>query len=252
MMPNAVFAAASHTGLVRGNNEDEYLFLRSPDKRFLMLIIADGMGGHQCGEDASKIAVQQASRLIDERFRPDMSDHEVLDLLDDAAETANVHVELESRSSPEKHGMGTTLTAGIIADRKLYLSHIGDTRAYLLRQGRLMQLTRDHTYVQTLVDRGDLTPEEAVTHPKRNILVKALGVPEKLEPDLDIYQLRPYDKLLFCTDGLYDVVAPAEIKEILTAAPDVNRAVGHFIDLTLRRGAPDNVTVIIGFLDGGF
>lgn len=252
MMQAAVFAAASHTGLVRGNNEDEYLFLRSPDKEFLMLIIADGMGGHQCGEDASQIAVQQASRFIEERFRPELSDKEILELLEDACETANVHVELESRSAPDKAGMGTTLTLGLMVGRKLYISHIGDTRVYLLRQGRLMQLTRDHTYVQALVDRGDISREEAVTHPKRSVLIKALGVPEKLDPDLNIYQLRAHDKLLFCTDGLYDVISPAEIKEVLTAAPDVNRAVSDFIDLTLRRGAPDNVTVIIGFLDGGF
>ena len=217
-----------------------------------MLIIADGMGGHRCGEDASKIAVQQCGRLIEERFRPGLKDREILELLEDACETANVHVELESRSSPQKTGMGTTLTAGLIIGHKLYIGHVGDTRAYILRQGRLMQLTRDHTYVQTLVDRGDISREEAAVHPQRSVLIKALGVPEKLDPDLKIYELRPQDKVLFCTDGLYDVISPAEIKEILTAAPDVNRAAADFIDLTLRRGAPDNVTVIIGFLNGGF
>ncbi len=248
MMQASVFGAASHTGMVRSNNEDEYLFLRSPDQRFVLLIIADGMGGHQRGEDASQIAVNQASRLIDERFRADMTDEEIIELLDYAAETANIHVELESRSAPEKIGMGTTLTCGIIVRNKIFISHVGDTRIYLLRQGRLLQLTHDHTYVQTLIDRGDLTPREAETHPKRNVLVKALGVPEKLEPYLNIFHLRSSDKLLFCSDGLYDTVSGAEIKEILTAAPDVNEAVSSLIEATLQRGAPDNVTVIVGFL----
>lgn len=252
MIKAAVFAAASHTGLVRGNNEDEYLFMRSPDKEYLLLIIADGMGGHRCGEEASRIAVQQSSRLIEERYSANLSDKELLELLEDAAETANIHVEAESRAASEKNGMGTTLTLGLIREKKLFLAHVGDTRVYLLRQGRLMQLTRDHTYVQALVDRGDISRDEAANHPQRSVLIKALGVREKLDPDLNVYQLRAYDKLLFCTDGLYDVVSPAEIKENLTAAPDVNRAVSNFIDLTLRRGAPDNVTVIIGFLDGGF
>ena len=190
----------------------------------------------------------QASRLIDERFRADMTDEEIIELLDYAAETANIHVELESRSAPEKIGMGTTLTCGIIVRNKIFISHVGDTRIYLLRQGRLLQLTHDHTYVQTLIDRGDLTPREAETHPKRNVLVKAFGVPEKLEPYLNIFHLRSSDKLLFCSDGLYDTVSGAEIKEILTAAPDVNEAVSSLIEATLQRGAPDNVTVIVGFL----
>lgn len=248
MIERAVFGAASHTGLVRGNNEDEYLFLRSPDQRFVLLILADGMGGHQGGEDASQIAVAEASRVIDERFREDMNDDEILDLIDYAAETANINVELESRSNPAKAGMGTTFTCGIIARNRLFIGHVGDTRIYLLRQGRLLQLTTDHTYVQTLVDRGDVRPQDAATHPKRNILTRALGVPEKLEIDLSTTNLRVGDKLLFCSDGLYDCVSPAEIREILRLAPDVNEAVAQLIEATLNRGAPDNVTVIVGFL----
>lgn len=252
MMNASVFAAATDTGLVRRNNEDEYLFSQSPDKDYLMLIIADGMGGHSCGEFASKIAVEQAGRYISEHFDPKMNDWDIRTLLDNACETANVNVELEAKTSIEMAGMGTTLTVGLIFNNNLYLAHVGDTRVYLLRQGKLMQLTRDHTYVQMLVERGEITREEAAVHPKRSMLIKALGVPEKLSADLDIYPLRTGDKLLFCTDGLYDVVSPAEIKEILTASPDVKRAVSQFIELTLQRGAPDNVTVIIGFLDGGF
>lgn len=248
-MTNAsVFAAASHKGFIRSNNEDDYLYLRSPDHKFTLLIVADGMGGHLCGEEASQIAVQQSSRVLDERFSPDMSDIEIHDLLVTSMETANIHVELESRSNPEKTGMGTTLSCGIIVGNKLHLGHVGDSRIYLQRQRELLQITRDDTYVQYLIDQGMLDESQRLLHPKRNILIKALGVPEQLDPQVKTQQLKSRDKILFCTDGLYDCVTEDEINRILMTAQHPNAAVSELIEKALEYGAPDNVTVLVGYL----
>lgn len=248
MMNQPTFRAASHPGYVRSNNEDQYLVLRSEDYAFTLLIMADGMGGHKCGEVASQIAVDQASRFIDEKLREGMTDRQIMDLMERAVELANVHVEIESRSDPSREGMGTTLTLGLIVHNQFFVSHVGDSRIYLLRRDRFEQLTRDDTYVEYLVQLGQISRAEAAHHPKRNLLTKALGVAEPMSPFLRTYRLHPGDRLLFCTDGLYDVLSTEEIKDILGQSPTADRAVSHLIRATLQGGAPDNVSVIVGFL----
>ncbi len=248
MNESAVFKAFSHTGYVRSNNEDEYLYLRSNAKHYDLLIIADGMGGHSCGEIASKIAVQQSRRIIDEKFQKSMTDNQILDLMDYAIETANIHVEMESCTSQNKKGMGTTLTCGLITRNNLYISHVGDSRVYLLRNNSFKRLTKDDTYVQYLLDRGKITKQEAKTHPEKGSLIKALGVPEQLEPQLIKYPVQTGDRIVFCTDGLYDAITEADIRKILVQASNPNSAVNELIGQTLAHGAPDNVSVIVGFL----
>lgn len=171
-------------------------------------------------------------------------------LLDNACETANV--ELEAKTSIEMAGMGTTLTVGLIFNNNLYLAHVGDTRVYLLRQGKLMQLTRDRTYVQMLVElNGEITREEAAVHRSAACLLKHWAF-RSFRP---IWMLPPCGQatnFCFVRTAFMMLSLPLKSKKFWQLAPDVKRAVSQFIELTLQRGAPDNVTVIIGFLDGGF
>ena len=248
MLPNSVFNAATDKGLVRSNNEDEYLILKSKDNRFVLLILADGMGGHKSGDEASKIAVRYTSFMIDRNFRDDMSDKELLDLLDQAIEAANVQVQLEALASPEKSGMGTTLTVALIVNKHLYLGHVGDSRFYLLRNNDFYQITKDDTYVQSLVDKGELNSAEAASHPQNNILIKAIGSNDAVNPQLLDLELQESDKFLMCSDGLYDVLSNRDIKEILSDSQDTKTCVNEYIKQTLKKGAPDNVTVIAGFI----
>lgn len=247
-MQASVFGAATDTGLVRENNEDEYLFLRSKDYKYTLLIIADGMGGYSFGEEASRIAVQYSSFIIDENFTESMTDEKILDLLDTAAEAANIQVYLEAQSNPDKQGMGTTLTIALIVGNKLFISHVGDTRIYLLRQDKFYQLTRDDTYVQSLVDNNEINISQAAVHPQHNVLMKAIGSADPVSAQLLKYNLHTTDRILMCSDGLYDVLTAAEIKAALQDAVNPDTCAKNLIDQTLERGAPDNVTVIVGFI----
>lgn len=248
MYTASVFGAATNVGIVRKNNEDSYSFLRSKDKRFVLLIIADGMGGHSYGEVASQIAVQYSTYVIDNSFREDMTDQEILEMLGNAVEAANIQVELETKLKPEMSGMGTTLTIGLIINYKFYIAHVGDSRIYLLRNDKFYQLTKDDTYVQTLVDSGELDADLADSHPQHNLLTKAIGSPEQICPELIQYTLNSSDKILFCTDGLYDALSNYEIKNILSKETDPDICANKLVNKTLENGAPDNVTVIVGFI----
>ncbi len=248
MAQGSVFGAATHVGKVRSNNEDYHLLLKPKNKNEVLLIVADGMGGHNNGEEASDIAVNYSSFVIDQRFDENLSDDEILAVLNDAVEAANIQVNLEGRYSSDKKGMGTTLTVGLIMNNKLHVAHVGDSRIYLLRGDKFYQLTKDDTYVQLLVDKGEIEAEEASIHPQHNVLLKAIGSDEPVDPQLITYTLRKNDKLLFCTDGLYDCLSASEIKDILEKHKDVDECVDELIDKTLERGAHDNVTVVVGFI----
>lgn len=248
MMRASVFGAATHRGNVRSNNEDNYLVLNSKDEQIVLAIIADGMGGHLCGEEASELAVRYSSYIIDRKFNKSMSDAEILDVLDTAIETANIHVDVESKSFSEKKGMGTTLTIGLLHNNKIYIGHVGDSRIYLLRDDEFFQLTKDDTYVQSLVDKGEIAPEEAIDHPQNNILMKSVGSGKPVKPQLLQYNLKNNDKLVFCTDGLYDAVPLVEIKNYLTNNEDPQVCAEQLVEETLRRGAPDNVSVITCYI----
>jgi PPM family protein phosphatase len=226
------YAVRSDRGLVRGNNEDSvYAGPR-------LLAIADGMGGHAAGEVASKLVIGSVERLDEDRPFGDM-----LYALRTAVEDANQDLAGAIERDKKLEGMGTTLTALRFTGRQVGLVHVGDSRAYLLRNGHLTQITHDDTYVQSLVDSGRLTAEEASHHPRKSVILRAL-MGSEVEPDVAIREARARDRYLLCTDGLSDVVTAATIQEALGEG-DPQEAADRLVDLALRGGGPDNVTCIV-------
>jgi PPM family protein phosphatase len=232
------YAVRSDRGLVRGNNEDSvYAGPR-------LLAIADGMGGHAAGEVASKIAVAAVEHLDEDRPVGDL-----LAALRLAVEDANHRISDSIRADPELEGMGTTLTALRFTGGQVGLVHVGDSRAYLLRGEHLSQITHDDTYVQSLVDSGKLTAEEASHHPRKSVILRAL-MGDDVDPDVSIREARAGDRYLLCTDGLSDVLTAPTILETLSEG-DAQECADRLVELTLRGGAPDNVTVIVADVVGG-
>jgi len=228
------FAARSHTGLLRDGNEDSvYAGPR-------LLAVADGMGGHAAGEVASAVAIAALAPLDEDAPGADL-----LDALRTAASSANNHLRDMVEGDPALDGMGTTLTAVLSAGNRLGLLHIGDSRAYLLRDGELSQITHDHTLVQTLIDEGRISEEEASTHPQRSVITRVLDGRPGLEPDLSVREVRAGDRYLLCSDGLTGPVASLDTLRDALALPDVQEAVDRLVQLALRGGGPDNVTVIV-------
>jgi protein phosphatase len=228
------YAAASDVGLLREGNEDAAFAGRH------LLAVADGMGGHAAGEVASA-AVIAALEQLDELG---VNAGDPQEALREAVEEANDNLRLMVAADSDLHGMGTTVTAVLSDGAYAWLAHVGDSRAYLLREGTLRQLTRDHTFVQQLVDEGRLAPEDASSHPQRNYITRALDGREGIDVDLERLDLAPGDRLLLCSDGLSGVVSDESIAEVLNGTtPD--EAVHRLIDLALRGGGPDNVTCIV-------
>jgi serine/threonine protein phosphatase PrpC len=226
------YAARSDRGLVRANNEDSvYAGAR-------LLALADGMGGHAAGEVASQLVIAALAHLDDDEPGGDL-----LSKLNDAVHEGNSAIAAHVESDPELEGMGTTLTAILFAGNRLGLCHVGDSRGYLLRDGELNQITKDDTFVQTLVDEGRITAEEAHSHPQRSLIMRALTGHE-VEPTLTVREAKPGDRYLLCSDGLSDPVSKETIAEALQME-DVAQSADRLIELALRGGGPDNVTVVV-------
>lgn len=226
------YAARSDRGLVRANNEDSvYAGAR-------LLALADGMGGHAAGEVASQLVIAALAHLDDDEPGGDL-----LGKLDSAVREGNSAIAAHVEADPELEGMGTTLTAILFAGNRLGLVHIGDSRGYLMREGELNQITKDDTFVQTLVDEGRITAEEAHSHPQRSLIMRALTGHE-VEPTLIMREARAGDRYLLCSDGLSDPVSHETILEALQIQ-DVAESADRLIELALRGGGPDNVTVVV-------
>ena len=226
------YAARSDRGLIREGNEDSvYAGPR-------LLAVADGMGGMAAGEVASNIVVR-ALEPLDE----DVSSNDLVDALRGAIGHANQQLRDAVEANPALEGMGTTLTALLFSGARLALAHVGDSRAYALRNNELHQITRDDTYVQMLVDEGRITPDEANTHPQRSLLTRALDGRE-VEPEFSVREARPGDRYLICSDGLSSVVSMETIAEAMRL-DDPSQAANRLIQLALRGGGPDNITVIV-------
>jgi protein phosphatase len=226
------YEARSDRGLVRANNEDSvYAGAR-------LLALADGMGGHAAGEVASQLVIAALAHLDDDEPGGDL-----LTKLNDAVREGNAAIAAHVEHDPDLEGMGTTLTAILFAGNKLGLVHIGDSRGYLLRDGELTQITKDDTFVQTLVDEGRITAEEAHSHPQRSLIMRALTGHE-VEPTLTMREARAGDRYLLCSDGLSDPVSHDTILDALQI-PDVAESADRLIEMALRGGGPDNVTVVV-------
>jgi protein phosphatase len=225
-------ATVTDIGLVRSNNEDSAFAGRR------LFAVADGVGGLPAGEFASDIAIKALASLDEE------TDDEPLTALRDALHRANYEIAESALANPEHEGMGTTVTALLFEAGTAALAHVGDSRAYLLRAGALRQLSTDHTFVQSLVDQGILTPEEARNHPHRSVVTQAVqGYP--LHPATLLLPAEPGDRFLLCSDGLSDYVADDVIATLLGAGTDPQSCAEALVTQALSAGAPDNVTVVV-------
>jgi PPM family protein phosphatase len=220
--------ACTDVGRVREGNEDAYM-VRDP-----LFAVADGMGGHQGGEVASNLALERLERASD-------GDSDLADVVREA----NRAVFEQAAQDPGLAGMGTTLTAVRVQDERLHLAHVGDSRMYLLRNGSLERITRDHTVVEQLVDQGRMSAEDAKIHPQRSILTRALGVDEDIQVDEADVDVRPGDRVLLCSDGLTGMVDEDRILSILTAIPDPRAACAALIEAANQAGGQDNITAVV-------
>ncbi|HEX5876959.1 MAG TPA: Stp1/IreP family PP2C-type Ser/Thr phosphatase [Actinomycetota bacterium] len=232
-----VFAAATDVGRMRKNNEDSYLSSQP------VAAVADGMGGHSAGEVASAIAIEELAALGGRG--PWENETAATDDLKQAILRANRRIREMAASDRKLNGMGTTLVALLEDGDMVHVANVGDSRGYLLRQGELSQVTVDHSLVQELVDDGRLSPEDAERHPQRSVITRALGIDPEVEFDLFTYKLQVGDRLLLCSDGLSDVVEPAQIRKVLLRIPSAQRAARELIGVANEQGGPDNITVIV-------
>jgi protein phosphatase len=229
--------ASTDVGRMRTNNEDSYLS-ETP-----VAAVADGMGGHRAGEVASAIAMEELAALRGKGPWP--NERAATDDLKQAIVRANRRIREAAAGNRELNGMGTTLVALLEDGDSVHLANVGDSRAYLLREGELTQVTVDHTLVQELIDEGKLTPEDAERHPQRSMITRALGVDREVEIDLFTYKLQLGDRLLLCTDGLSGVLEPTQIRNVLLRVRDPQKAADRLVAMANEGGGPDNITVIV-------
>ncbi len=229
-------AAGTDRGRVRPRNEDAYHLGET------VFAVADGMGGHLAGDVAAVTALLPLKGLDGRTFADAQSAHAALL---DAILAANAAVVGKAAGEPNLRGMGTTLTATIVMGRRLHVGHVGDSRAYLLRDGELVQLTRDHTLVAHLIEEGRITKEEAAIHPQRSVVTRAIGVDVDLDVDTLTIDLRDGDQVMLCSDGLTGPVRDEQIKLTLNGDLSTQDAVSRLIALANQRGGPDNITVVL-------
>jgi protein phosphatase len=233
--------AATDVGRVRERNEDGFL-TQEP-----LFAVADGMGGHRGGAVASRVALEILSQMEGDSMTGDGAATGLTDMVNQA----NDAVLERASEEPRLSGMGTTLTAVVVQPGKIHLAHVGDSRAYLLREGKLRQLTEDHSLVQRMVKEGKLTPQEAEVHPHRSVLTRALGVEPELLVDRETVEVRPADRILLCSDGLTTMIPEEEIQRIVAEHDDPQRAADALVAAANAAGGVDNVTAVILFvLDG--
>jgi serine/threonine protein phosphatase PrpC len=222
---------ATHTGLVRTNNEDSYLI----DDAHQLFAVADGVGGHRGGEVASRTAIE-AVRAAIASGRP----------MNDAITLANTAVIERAAGDDELTGMATTMTAVVVAGgQQLLFGHVGDSRAYLIHEGILTRVTEDHSLVEELVREGRLTAEQAQSHPRRNIVTRAVGIDAEVDVDLYTIAVAPGDRVVLCSDGLTDMVRERDIERFARNEPDPQRAAELLVDEANRAGGEDNTSVVI-------
>lgn len=233
----------TNTGAVRTQNQDYYYTeLTEPD--VALCLVCDGMGGAKAGNVASRLAVDtfmQTARAqtVDQwRAEPEA-------LLNFAAEQANQAVQFRSGIDVGCRGMGTTIVAALVLGAQAYLLNVGDSRAYLVREDGIQRITRDHSVVEDLVTRGDITPEQARQHPQKNLITRALGAEKALRPDLYRQTLESGDVLLLCSDGLSNLMDDQELLYEVIHGGDMETCCQRLLNIALNRGAPDNVTVVL-------
>ncbi len=244
------YAARTDVGLKRGHNED--LFGVHEEEQ--LFIVADGMGGHACGEVASQLAVdvmmdffvRSREPNITWPFQPDATLSQAENRLGCAIKVANAAIHAEAQSTPARRGMGTTIVAAAVADGHVHFGHVGDSRAYRLRAGALTRLTRDHSLLQEYLDAGGaLTAQEQEAFPHKNVITRAVGMHEMVEPTLSRSELLVGDRVLLCSDGLSGMLPEPVLQGCLESGPDLDAILVDLIDRANRAGGVDNITAIV-------
>jgi len=244
--PGIEAASLTDVGRQRSNNEDSYIYWE-PDsdedfrRKGRLAVIADGMGGYEGGQEASRLAVETVRSVYDNAFAGDPQE-----TLVDAFAAAHQNIQRFAQEHPQFYGMGTTCTALAIVDRQLSFAHVGDSRLYLIRAESISRLTRDHSYVGRLVESGIVRSEDAESHPQRHILTAALGSGREVTPNVPDhpFPLEEGDTLLLCTDGLWGLVGDPDLARIVQANPPAE-ACQKLVAMALERGGPDNITVLL-------
>ena len=235
--------AKSDIGKAREMNQDSF-YVSSEEDEVKLFILADGMGGYKGGEIASKVAITAVSKYIIEKFDEIPKDKQsILNLVEDSIEFANSAIYEESEQDEELQDMGTTLEVVLIYKNKVYIGHIGDSRIYRVRKNKMKKITTDHSYVEKLIQDGDITREEAYNHPKKNLLIKALGTDEEACPDMIYTVLNKNDVIVICSDGLTNMLREEEILEVVKE-PNENCA-DVLVEEANLAGGLDNITVIV-------
>jgi protein phosphatase len=236
-------AGRTDVGVIRSGNEDNYLMI--PDRG--IFVVADGMGGHAAGEVASEMAVRFIARELGSLRG--MSDEDVAERMRGAIRAANGAIFQRTLTEHDKRGMGTTATALALYEARFLIGQVGDSRAYMLRDGKLSQLTKDHSYVQEQVDAGYLTPEQARTHPYSNVITRCVGANADVMPDIYVGSVKPTDLFLLASDGLTGMLEDYQMGEILTASAMPQQMVDGLIAEANRHGGLDNITAIVVRVD---
>ena len=241
---------APHTGLRRAANQDVCAG-KALDGELAYALVCDGMGGENGGAVASATALEQIVKAVEQALRPGMEARPLSGLMESALLAANAAVCARAKEDPALRGMGTTAVLTVVSRGVAHICHAGDSRAYLIRGGEASPLTRDHTVVQMLLDKGEITPAQALVHPERHYITRAVGVADRLSPEFGQVNLAGDDLLLLCSDGLYNMVDSGEFYELARRAMEQEDA-GVFAHRANEMGGMDNITAVLLCSDSGW
>lgn len=231
----------SNKGIVRRNNEDACFVIPGSD----VYIVADGVGGNNSGEVASRTAVENIAGFVnDNDIRANTTPEEIFGFMTEAIACANTAIYMMGTGQPRYKGMATTVVMAYLYHGEAYIANLGDSRAYVFRDGTLRRVTKDHTYVNELIDKGVITEDEAEVHRQKNVITRALGAEPDALPDFYKLPMQSEDVLLLCTDGLYGEVGEAQMTQILAEEKNMNDTCADLVDAALESGGRDNITVV--------
>ena len=240
-MINAV--GITDIGLCRQANQDKYAIIRL-DEETLLVVVCDGMGGENGGDTASRMAVEVISKAVQQSYRSDMTEASIKRMLESAIDAANISIYDEAQATDSLRGMGTTAVVIFVCGQTAYIMHVGDSRVYKMQNGEIEQVTKDHTVVQMLVERGELTEEQAQEHPNKHLITRAVGVEKELQADYSVCELGEGTLLLACTDGLSNHLQASELFQI---AQDLGPqdCVKKYVQRANENGGQDNITAVL-------
>jgi len=244
-----IAAGRTDKGIVRKDNQDHFEIEQLANDRVIVAVVCDGMGGAKAGNVASRLASETFARSLMSQPGALQDEELAREALADAMTAANRVVHEMAKTQPDHRGMGTTLVGALIrgeeAVRRAYILNVGDSRAYHISEDVIVQITKDHSLVEDMVTRGDITRDEALHHPNRNLITRVVGTEPRVARDLFEIDLKPGDRLLLCTDGLTNLVSDQEILEEIRHIPDLDKCCEMLITLALAKGGPDNITTVM-------